>query len=283
MWSVVPPAHGPRSTFATCLSQVQDPDLRDRFEEATDEITDAADRYDHAGQMSTFHELSPDEFQLTGISADEMVALYSGRMAKKRAAGRIIYDELKSAAIHGRCPLCGQRIVETLDHHLPKTIFPALAVNPMNLIPCCSDCNKMKTSSVPSSAEEQTLHPYYDNIEAELWLKASVVHQQPAAMRFYVDPPVEWEATLRKRVQRHFKLLRLSSLYASHAAQELANIQHVLSKLLLKGGAELVKDHLNDQAESRRKARINSWQTATYSALELDVWFYEGGFQPSWH
>ena len=77
-----------------------------------------------------------------------MVRVYDGRMAAQGSPGRTIYDAIKLASPNGLCPLCGQRVVATLDHYLPKSRYAALAVNPANLIPACSDCNKAKSDAV---------------------------------------------------------------------------------------------------------------------------------------
>src|SRR5262245_19880217 len=83
-----------------------------------------------------------------GVS--EMVAVYDNRLVKKTAPGRRIYDKIFTSAPNDKCPLCGHRNVKTLDHYLPKALFPALTVTPINLIPACSDCNKAKLSTAPT-------------------------------------------------------------------------------------------------------------------------------------
>ncbi|MFJ4518444.1 HNH endonuclease [Streptomyces sp. NPDC088816] len=215
------------------------------------------------------------------MTTQEMIAVYTNRMAKKQAAGRPIYDDLILAAKDGRCPLCGQRPVSTLDHHLPKTLYPALAVDPLNLVPSCADCNKLKLDVTPRSSEEETLHPYFDDVEHDSWLKAEVIEVAPAALRFFVDPPAAWSPTLIRRARLHFKTFGMASLYASQAAQELGNIKYYLTQLYEVGqkrGAQRVQDHLAEQAESRRRAHINSWQSATYQALADSAWYCDGGF-----
>jgi hypothetical protein len=166
------------------------------------------------------------------VTADEMSAIYTGRMAKKGGPGRSIYDELMATPAHGRCPLCGHRQVSTLDHHLPKAHYPALAVAPVNLVPSCMDCNKAKTNTFPLASEDETLHPYFDDIEDDPWLRADVIHTAPAALRFYVDPPAEWDDTITARVRLHFKIIGLGALYAAQAAEEMLNIRHYLSQAL---------------------------------------------------
>ena len=104
--------------------------------------------------------------------------VYDGRMAAQGSPGRAIYDAIKVGSPNGLCPLCGQRVVATLDHYLPKSRYAALAVNPANLIPACSDCNKAKSDAVAD-----TLHPYYDNIENDLWLRAELKEVRPASVQ----------------------------------------------------------------------------------------------------
>ncbi|NEA65316.1 hypothetical protein [Streptomyces sp. SID12488] len=278
MWKVDPPEHTAAFSYRTCTSRIQVKELRDRLKEAEDEVVAAADEYAEAAETLTLHTLEPGDFTLDTVSCDEMIALYKYRLVQKKAVGRFIYDDLILAATHGRCPLCGQRAVSTLDHHLPKTLYPALAVDPLNLIPACSDCNKLKSNAAPTCAEDEPLHPYFDDIEDDPWLCAAVVNVAPAAVRFYVGPPLEWPETLAYRAHRHFKMFKLASLYASQAAQEINNIRYALSQVFDRGGANEVQRHLEEQADSRRAAHINSWQTATYTALADSAWFCQGGF-----
>ena len=40
--------------------------------------------------------------------------------------------------------MCHTSEVDTLDHYLPKSKYPSLSINPLNLIPICNKCNKTK-------------------------------------------------------------------------------------------------------------------------------------------
>jgi hypothetical protein len=200
-------------------------------------------------------------------------------MAKKGAPGRDIYDAIFFSAPQGKCPLCGQRTVSTLDHHLPKAHYPALAVAPLNLVPSCGDCNKAKLASVPTNASEEMLHPYFDDIDGDRWLFAEVIQSQPAALRFFVQAPTHWDTVLRSRVEGHFRGLDLGRLYSSEAADELLNIRHQLGMLHDTGGTALVQIHLRDRAVSCQHARRNGWRTATYQAFADSHWFCDGGFR----
>lgn len=278
MWKITPPSHTASFSYQTCTSRIRNKQLRERLRDAEGEVVSAASSYETAAQSMELHTLNRADFSIPGVSDAEMIAIYKYRMAQKRAVARFIYDDLMLAAPFGRCPLCGQRSVSTLDHILPKTLYPALSVTPLNLIPACADCNHAKSDVAPTDADDEPIHPYYDDFDCDLWLHADVVHSSPPALVFSVTPPADWPETVKRRVAKHFSMFKLAKLYASQAAQELNNINYSLSQLLVQGGKIAVQQHLSEQADSRRAAHTNSWQTATYTALARDDWFCEGGF-----
>ncbi|MDQ6944746.1 MAG: hypothetical protein M3256_00435 [Actinomycetota bacterium] len=277
MWKVDRPQMSARATYQKCVAVVRDPVLKARLLQIEDDIADASDEFTVAA-MATMLSTLPAATHVRGVTAAELTDIYTIRFAKLRSVGRPMYDQLLLAPVHARCPLCGHRLVTTLDHHLPKSRFPALAVAPLNLVPACTDCNKIKLECVAQSRAEELLHPYFDDIETAQWLYAAVVPADPAAVVFYADPPIAWDSLLRDRIIYHFDKFALARLYAAQAAVELQNIKFQLAGLLSEAGAAGVAAHLGDQAETRRHAYVNSWQTAFYGALAQSDWFATGGF-----
>lgn len=262
------------ASFRQCISRMVDGDLRTRLRASVAEVVVASQKYAAAASAAALSGLERSDFKLSTVSKTEMVGVYDKRMVK--GAGRSIYDELRN--VTARCPLCGYRDVTSLDHHLPKAGYPALAVTPLNLVPACGPCNHVKRNEAPESEDGQTLHPYFDDVESDLWLKGEVVAVTPAAVRFFVDPPPSWTVTLAARVRAHFNKFRLADLYAAQAAQEITEIRHYLRALLAQQGPVAVSRHLTEQAASRAAAHVNSWQAATYAALAESHWFCSGGF-----
>lgn len=277
MWRVDAPVRSADQTFERCVHGVRDLDLRARFEAIRPAIVGTAQAFDEATRQGTIAEF-PSVQDVGDVSGDELRWLYTNRLVRSTTPGRVVYDEIMLAAPNGRCPMCGHRQVSTLDHYMPRAFFPALSVAPLNLIPACGDCNKAKLDAVPANAEEVTLHPYVDNVDAVHWLAAEVRQTAPASVHFYVDPPDTWDPTVTARVGYQFLLLGLPALYASQAAEEIMNIRHLLGRLLAAGGGNEVAAYLADQAESRCAARLNSWQTAMYTAVKDSAWFCNGGF-----
>ena len=272
------PTENAVEVYRTCISRVRNADLKNRLELIEPEIENAALSFDTAAIEASLYTL-PTQNDVGGVAKNEMEKVYTQRMAKEDAPGRFIYEQLLNSAPHNKCPLCCQGNVTTLDHHLPKAHYPSLVVVPVNLVPACADCNKAKLHDIPRCAEEQTLHPYYDNVENEIWLRAEVIRSSPAALRFYVESPGTWDVIKAKRVHYHFKVYRLANLYASNSGSELVNIRHGLKGIFIQEGAVAVRAHIERQAATYEAAHINSWQAAMYRALKACNWFCEGGFQ----
>jgi hypothetical protein len=281
MQKLVKPNDDPESVFLMCISRVRDDNLKTRLTSMSSAIKDYANQFEIAASNTTLHALRPYNNVGGIVTNEEIIAVYTDRMVKRDSPGRDIYDKLLLLPKYGRCPLCGHGVVCTLDHHLPKTKYPTLAVVPTNLVPACRDCNTAKTSAIPITGEEETIHPYFDNIETDLWLYATVIETEDSSpvLRFFVQPPPSWDNLKIKRVKHHFKVFKLSTLYTSQAGTELTNIRDRLIQLFSAEGIQGVKSHLREEADSRAKGYLNSWQTAMYKALAASDWYCSEGFK----
>jgi hypothetical protein len=277
MWRVPAPTRTAAWTYERCIRGVQNEDLRDRLDATSPDIVAAADGFQTAAQNGTIGTF-PGAANVGYVTGGELSWVYKNRFVRASSPGRVVYDEIMTAAVYGRCPMCGHRQVASLDHYLPKASFPALCVAPANLIPACSDCNKQKLDAIPANASEVMLHPYFDDVEGQPWLVAEVGQTIPPSFQFSVGAPAAWPHVLAARVTHQFKTLHLGNLYASQAAVELVNIRQALAEVFAAGGAAEVAAHLNQAANSRRAARVNSWQTAMYTAIAASQWFCSGGF-----
>lgn len=269
------PVDGALDVFLLCADGVKEPTLRARLKKVAPDIQEAAEAFEAAAAAASLHLLEEKKDVAGLVTAREMADLYALRMAKAGSRGRRVYDTLILRT--KICPLCGHRPVSCLDHQLPLSKFPALAVTPTNLVPACSDCNKKKHSLRPRTAEEQTFHPYFDNFGRDPWLHAELLTIPPPVLRFFVKPPSSWPALWGARARHHFKLFQLGELYTDQTGQELVNIRYQLTKLRKQAGAEAVRSHLSEFADSLEKSNPNSWMTAMYKTLSASTWFCTEG------
>jgi len=281
MRKLTKPTDNSGDVFIECIEIVRNANLKSRLTATRDLINTAATELESKVTTGELHTIIRENVVNGNVTSKELADVYTFRMSKPGTPGRKIYDKLKMAAPYGICPLCSHRIVTTIDHYLPKTEYPRLSVVPINLIPSCSDCNKSKLANYPTAPEEEMLHPYYDDIENDLWLQATVSHSTPPAIQFKVAPDDDWGELLSDRVKFHFDSLELNALYSAQAAVELVQINYRLQMLHAALGAVGVRNHLLEGAETRSHANINSWQAAMYRAMAADQWFCDRGFKLS--
>lgn len=179
-----------------------------------------------------------------------------------------------------KCPFCGFGRATTLDHFLNKSDYPWLSIVPANLVPACKDCNHGKGANRSESANDQTIHPYFESeqLSTEQWLFASVRQTAPLTLDYRAEPPAGWDKALRKRVERHFVEFDLKARFAIEAATELGALRFTIKRLHCLAGREAVAQHLAAVASGEGALFRNSWKTALYQALAGSDWYIDSGY-----
>lgn len=275
MWKLNKPSLNAKSVFTDSISNKKSISLRTKLLSCSSDIYTASEDFELKVSSSKTHEISKMHHLYDIVERSEWPKVYDNNFAKSSSIGRKYYDLIMSIPRFSRCPICAQRDVSTLDHYLPKTEFPALVLSPLNLIPCCSDCNKLKGNIVFDDISKATIHPYFDDIDTAIWLKAEIIESSEPTFRFFVVRPNSWPSILFDRMQNHFNLFKLGKLYSSHSSQELYSIQYELSNLYIRGGKSLVKLDILDRIQGRERLCLNSWELAMYRAIYSSNWFYD--------
>ena len=258
------------TAFNKCLSglsDVKDADLKRRMCTSITALQSAESSYRAVAGTCSFFQL-PSSDHMEDVSADEMSALYEKQMSAEKGKARDIYNAIR--AISDKCPFCGCQFTRTVDHYLPKKKYPAFAVNPINLIPACRDCNTHKGTHWPLTAEEQLIHPYFDDFSTFRWLYAAIKTPTMPIVEYSVHVPSGQPASVGKRLKKHFDKLKLGELYSLYAATEVCDISGRLDQLYITGGEVDVASHLSGAANSCLAILKNSWKSALYVALAND-------------
>ncbi|HDC4368146.1 hypothetical protein SJ090_17790 [Enterobacter cloacae] len=210
------------------------------------------------------------------VTKKDLKDLYEKYMVRDNMASRTVYDLLRASS-NGICSLCGIAPVSTLDHYLPKARYPIFSVNPYNLVPACSTCNKGKGSAVISNRGDQTLHPFYSlqHFYNEDWLKARVTDNRPLQFEYYVDPPSQWNAFDKAVVINHFNDFKLADKYTINASQFLVYIIMDIRSILTNGSSVDVIASLSTKSQLLPK---NSTMKAVIDGIILDANVCSGNF-----
>lgn len=222
-------------------------------------------------EMKRFHNLS----DIGTDIKDHYIHLYETYFVpEKKPETRAIYDEILNAAKED-CPFCGGLgTPKNLDHFLPKTKFPQFSVFPSNLIPACLDCNlDSKKTSYASTAEEQTLHPYFDKhiFFQEQWITADYIPglnlDEPGEFRYYVNAPSHWDEVDKARVENYFEDFKLASRYAKQATSSLKSKLRSIKRELDRGVSiqEIIDDVIQPDIDGA--PFVNYWEVGMCDAL----------------
>lgn len=259
-----PPLHvSVGSIFTQCVQGYRDRDRRAALMKCLPPVI--KDSEDYASKMPdniVSFEGSP---LPSGVSENTLSKLYKEKFAAEAAPGRQYYETILNQPKLGICPICGVRTVRTLDHYLPKSAYPTLAVTPLNLVPCCRDCNFDKSTHTITTVKKAPLNPYFDDISRECWLAVNV--QSDKSVLYYVACPSSWPNTLKRRVEHHLSLYKLQTLYGSHAAQEINDSIHLWRNMIRLTNAVRLKGYLAEIRDSAEANNLNSWKSALYRGL----------------
>ncbi|WP_193188988.1 HNH endonuclease [Nisaea sediminum] len=242
------------------------------------DILDLSDDYDSLAEDGEMHLISSHTSGVGNVEGKDLIKNYTLRMARKGVPARAIYDALMILPKNNRCPYCNFGSIESLDHILPKAVYPEFSVKPMNLVGCCDRCNKKKDDAFPTCSDDGFLHPYFEHVNHVTWLVADIERTTPAAATFRVGAP-NLDSDLLARVEKQFAHLELDRVYSDAAAEEIADIEDALIEVFDAGGEAAVSAHLSTQCRSRRRANLNSWRAALYDALAQSDWYCRGGFR----
>lgn len=259
-----PPLHvSVGSIFTQCVQGCQDKGRRAALMECLPPVI--KDSEDYASKMPDNIASFAGSPLPAGVSGKTLSKLYKENFAAETAPGRQYYETILHQPKLDICPICGVRTVRTLDHYLPKSKYPTLAVTPLNLVPCCRDCNFDKLTYTITTAESAPLHPYFDDISKERWLAVNVYSDK--SVLYYAACPSAWSDTLKRRVERHLSLYKLQIIYGSNAAQEIDDSIHLWRNLRRSANAVPLKEHLAEIRDSAEANNLNSWKSALYRGL----------------
>jgi len=213
-----------------------------------------------------------------GIAKEHIQKIYSEKLAKHGSVGRKYYDRILSEPKYGLCPICGVRTVKELDHYMPKSIYYTLIVTPENLIPICKDCNYEKRAYTISDIQNAILHPYFDDINDDIWLTVNLQSiGAELVVSYNVNNLTERENLLQKRLEKHFEVYKLNKFFTAQAANEIANKKMRWLELLKNVSPEEFQKCLISNCNSIGNNGLNSWKAALYRGLitqfqELVAW-----------
>ncbi|TCI39349.1 hypothetical protein EVJ29_01560 [Exiguobacterium sp. SH4S7] len=266
------PSFTQKEILDSCISNMTDLNLVTLLVSKSSEFDKAYDLYNSHAISNDLH-LIAENHSIEGIEQNVLKKLYKDKLSKDGQPARIYYNHLMDLSLDSMCTACGYRPADTLDHVLAQTKFPAFSINPLNLVPMCIACNKKKNSDKSDGKDFNAIHPYYDDIEDFLWLKARLEEEVPFEINFEVDELASEDKELMKRICNHFDKFALNKMYRIYAGTEISAIIYDLQEIFNGGNSTALKDELDRSKRKRKGIYKNTWQFAFYEELSTNEWF----------
>jgi hypothetical protein len=177
------------------------------------------------------------------------------------------------------CPYCGIDSPKTIDHYIPQSSHSEFAIYPMNLIPCCYNCNSTKNRYWKESGKRLFINFYYDDLPAQQFLKLDIMLKEPernsVVARYYLEQGAI-PNYLFEIIETHFERLNLLEEYSKRIETEISDIRYQIvedKKMKLQDYKRILRGTVNSYT---RIYGINSWKTVLYNQLlNYDDFFHK--------
>lgn len=168
--------------------------------------------YERRNQLYNMEEME----EIHGIKVKQMEDVYTYSMSSRRNFRAKLYS-----LVPERCPICDKiwgYDDKTLDHILPKSLFPQFAITPYNLVPTCSTCNDRKNDDYGKDEFTGVFNPYFHGVSLPKYMNCDInASNGVLEVNVYLKPFNECEIQDEikyKRLKYWFdKLYNLDQLY----------------------------------------------------------------------
>ncbi|WP_348620291.1 HNH endonuclease [Paenibacillus polymyxa] len=152
--------------------------------------------------------------------------------------------------LESTCPYCDFHEMEfdiaSVDHFIPKSRYPLLAIYPKNLVVACSACNdriKQEKLYLP------IMHPYFDNLDEYFYFsyKNNVIKYELVDHISIKD---------REKVKNFFELFNLEARYNKHCKKKLKKLKEEIQRNVIKQ-IKNSKDITISEVELKIREEIN--------------------------
>ncbi|MDY0931620.1 HNH endonuclease [Chryseobacterium sp. CFBP8996] len=158
---------------------------------------------------------------------NDLLKLYSPQNKKLidfKNSRTTVYDN----RVKKTCQYCTINSANTLDHIIPKEEYSEFAVNPLNLIPACSECNGYKGEYWRDGGRRLFLNLYTDILPDEQYLFVDFIFGTDVIeTKFNLDNKNKIDINLFNLISSHFSRMHLLSRFSiksSDIISELTNL-----------------------------------------------------------
>lgn len=200
----------------------------------------------------------------------------------KEFRGLLLKPKIKGFS---ECPYCGINEPKTLDHYLPKELFPEFSIHSLNLLPVCGVCNSnyKKHQFKTAGGRRIFIHSYFDIIPSFAFIDVDVTISSAIFLKF--SPIItNLHKAFSELFARHFNGLGLAERFLLKSSAEIIRLRPAMVRFYASGGWPMVAEELHKEMDGHRKElKDNHWRIALLKALSSSQDFCDQGFLKEVH
>lgn len=219
-------------------------------------------KYDaYSSDLPTLKEIST-----SSLSAQNKEALLGAYQSKTKEFQAVL-DEIRAiqdtSYLRQYCQYCGVNLSKSNDHYFPKEDYTFYTIFPINLVPCCLDCNGKKGKRIYKvTGERRFINFYYDNLDGKCFLECSITYDENIPIfTFGLEFDATFDPDFKIIVEEHFANLGLIEKYKdiSEAEFDLISEEFSESNFVITEVESLVKSKMKTH---EKQLGYNHYKTA---------------------
>ncbi len=243
-----------------------DPDYKTRLNSYNPAISQCFDDYRNCFATNSLVNLAPKPMSL--LCKNDLMSLYSYRSSLiQRLKVKLTTSELNR--IINTCQNCTINEINSFDHYVPKEEYSEYIVNPINLLPSCTQCNSYKGIRWKENNSPLFLNLYLDTLPQEQYLFADInIVDGIVDVNFKLDNPNNIDNSLFLLIKSHYTKLHLLDRFKLNVDLVITPLRNTIetNKEDLPIN-EIVRLVTNTSEANRRSFGYNYWK----SILELSL------------
>lgn len=171
-----------------------------------------------------------------------------------------------------KCPYCRINKPNTIDHYLPKNQYPEYSILPINLIPCCGECNSLKGENWINDGVRIFINFYFDKIPKCKFLKAELTFnilniKDTTNVKFIFDENSIENEYIKKILKSHYQKLNLLNIYSQYVNEEISNLYDSINDEDIESADDIYKSVKRELKMLEKNYGLNYWKAVLYRAV----------------
>lgn len=272
----VPEKKSPFELYQDAVNRCDDP-KKSSLKKIEASIKEDYDEYEKEFNRNNVHII--DKHGIGAPESEHLKSLYTSKSAIAKILKSDFDGRMTNRSYSHKCPYCTFGESNTLEHILPKTPYPEYAINALNLIPCCSQCNSYKGEKVKDvNGIPETINFYYHNPDSFKFLYVDFMLDENGfpLFSYRLSFPGNCDAFFKRMIENHFNNLHLIERYNEQAISIYSSIEILIAcsdvTQTAEGAISFIKSYLEKQ---RAVLGQNHYNVALLSCLTQSQNFHK--------